>query len=113
MKSETALVGTEGRVELDAVATVDLEAASVILPDDAELDHALGNRHDLEGDSVLGLLLEQGAVLESRGKLCRGNKSQPQSKGRSIPTSIAGTQLTIIGLLELGLVGEVRHGKGW
>lgn len=69
MKSETTLVRAKGRVELDTVATVDLEVAGIVLPDDAELDHTLRDGDDLEGSPVLGLLLEQGAVLEGRGKL--------------------------------------------
>ena len=34
--------------ELDAVAAVDLHAAGVVLPDDAELDHALRLHHALK-----------------------------------------------------------------
>ena len=70
MQTQTALVGTEGRVELHTVASVDLQSAAVVLPDDAELDDALRNRDDLECDPVLGVLLEQGAVLQGADKLC-------------------------------------------
>lgn len=70
MQPETALVGAEGRVELHAVPAVDLEGAVVVLPDDAELDHALGDGDDLEGDLVFGVLLEEGRVLECAGELC-------------------------------------------
>jgi hypothetical protein len=43
MESKTTLVRTEGRVRLDTETSVDLEFPFVILPDNAELDHALGN----------------------------------------------------------------------
>lgn len=69
MEAETALVRTKGRVELDTETAVDLELAVVIFPDDAELDDALGDGGDLEGSLVLGVLLEEGGVLEGRGKL--------------------------------------------
>lgn len=41
----------------------------VILPDNTELNDALGDGDHLEGLAVLGLLLEKSGVLESRGKL--------------------------------------------
>jgi hypothetical protein len=69
VKSETALVGTESRVELDAVTTVDLEVALVVFPDDAELDDTLRNGGNSESSAVLGVLVEEGAVLEGRGEL--------------------------------------------
>lgn len=72
MKSQTSLVRTEGGVELHTVAAVDLHLALVILPDDAELDNALGNRDDLESGLVFGVLVEEGGVLKSRGQLCEG-----------------------------------------
>lgn len=84
MKTQAALVGAEGRVELDPVAAVDLDVALVILPLHAELDDALWDGGDLEGGAVLRVLLEQGAVLQGGGEL-------------------------VVGLLELGLGGEVRH----
>lgn len=69
VETETALVWTEGRVELHAVTTVDLHVSLVVLPDNAELDDALWDRDDLEGGLVLGVLLEEGGVLEGRGEL--------------------------------------------
>ncbi len=69
MKPQAALVRAQGRVELDSVAPVDLELAVVVLPDHAELDDPLGDRHDLQGDAVFGVLLEQRAVLEGAYKL--------------------------------------------
>ena len=43
MEAETALVGTESGVELHAVSLLDLALALVVLPDNAELDDALGD----------------------------------------------------------------------
>jgi hypothetical protein len=69
VQTETALVWAEGRVELDAVALVDVALALVVLPDNAELDDALGDGNDFEGLLVLGVLLEDGRALEGGGKL--------------------------------------------
>lgn len=69
VEAETALVGAEGAVELHAVTTVHLDLALVILPDDTELDHALGDAGDLERLLVVGVLFEEAAVLEGAGKL--------------------------------------------
>lgn len=70
VEPQPALVRAQGRVVLDAVAAVDLEVAIVVLPRDAELDDALGDRHDPQRRLVLGVLLEQRAVLEGDGELC-------------------------------------------
>lgn len=43
METETTLVRTKGRVELDTIATVYLRLSLVIFPDNAELDDALWN----------------------------------------------------------------------
>jgi hypothetical protein len=64
VQTETALVWAEGRVKLHPVAAIDLDLVLVVLPDDTELDDALGDGDDLEGSLVLGVLLEEGAVLE-------------------------------------------------
>ncbi len=69
VEAETTLVGAQGRVELHTEALVDLEAALVVLPDDAELDDALRDGNDLEGLAVFGVDLEEGRVLKSRSKL--------------------------------------------
>jgi hypothetical protein len=71
VESQTALVRTEGGVELHTVSTVDLELAVVILPDDAELNDALGDRDDLQSGPVLRVLLEEGALFEGRDQLCK------------------------------------------
>lgn len=84
MKSQTSLVGAKGGVELHAVSPIDLEVAGIVLPDDSELDDALGDGSDLESGPILGVLLKEGAVLESARKL-------------------------VISLLELGLGREMRH----
>lgn len=70
VETETALVGTEGRVELDTVTTVDLESTAVVLPDDSELDDTLRDGDNLESGLVLGVLGEQSAVLKGAGQLC-------------------------------------------
>lgn len=75
VETETALVGTEGRVVLNTETTVDLDLALVVLPDNAELDDALGDSGDLECALVLGVLLEERGVLEGGCKLCRNNIS--------------------------------------
>jgi hypothetical protein len=64
MESETSLVRTESRVELDTIAAVDLWLSLVILPDDTELDDTLGDGDDLQGSLVFGVLFEEGAVFE-------------------------------------------------
>lgn len=69
VEAETALVGTKCRVELHAVALLDLALALVVLPDDAELDDALGNGDYLEGLLVLGVLGEEGRGLEGGDEL--------------------------------------------
>lgn len=69
MEAETALVGAQGRVELHTVALLDLALALVVLPDDAELDDALGDRDDFESFLVLGVLGEEGGGLEGGDEL--------------------------------------------
>jgi hypothetical protein len=73
VQSQAALVGAEGRVELDSEGIVDLDLAGIVLPHNAELDDALGDGDDFEGVAVLGVLLEEGAVLEGGGKLWIGD----------------------------------------
>ena len=58
-----------GYTHLDAESSVDLRLALVVLPDDAELDNTLRNGGNLEGGTVLGVLLEEGAVLKGADKL--------------------------------------------
>jgi hypothetical protein len=72
VETETTLVGAEGGVELDTETAVDLDLTLIILPDNAELNNALGDGDDLEGLAVLRLLLEKSGVLEGRGELCFG-----------------------------------------
>jgi hypothetical protein len=72
VEAQAALVGTESRVELHTISTVDLDFALVVFPGNAELDHTLGNGGDLEGGLVLGVLLEERAGLESAGNLVVG-----------------------------------------
>jgi hypothetical protein len=69
VETETALVGTESRVELDAISLVDVALALVVFPDNTELDDALGDGDNLKSLLVLGVLLEDGGALEGGGEL--------------------------------------------
>ena len=69
MEAQTALVGAQGRVELDAVPTVDSEGAGIVFPNDTKLNDAFRNRNDLESSAILGVLLEQGAILQGADEL--------------------------------------------
>lgn len=80
MKAETTLVRAESRIELNSISTIDLNLVLVVLPNNTELDDALGNGNDLEGGLVLGLLVEEGAVLEGRSQLCEVAMLIPISK---------------------------------
>lgn len=70
METQTTLVWTESRVELNAITTVDLGLELIVLPNDAELNDTLWDGDDLEGGLVLGMLLEERGVLEGGSKLC-------------------------------------------
>ena len=113
VQAETALVGAKGGVELHTESIVDLDLALVVLPHDAELDDALGNGDDFEGVAVFGVLLEERAVLEGGGKLWRGVLGGVfngiGSFFSTLLEALFGCGLTVVGLLELGLVGKVRH----
>lgn len=82
METETALVGTEGRVELNTISTVDLELALVVLPSNTELNHALGDGNDGKSSLELGGDLEELGVGEARLELCNSNEKGQQSKFR-------------------------------
>jgi len=69
VETKTTLVWSEGGVVLDTETPVDLDFTLVVFPSDTEVDDALWDGSDLEGLAVLGVLLEQRAVLEGRGKL--------------------------------------------
>lgn len=84
VEAKTALVGTQRRVKLHAVAAVHAKAAAVVLPGDAELDDALGDGADLEGGAVLGVLLEKAAVLEGGGELCDEGPSVLVGRGARV-----------------------------
>ena len=55
VETQAAFVGTDGRVELDAVAAVDLDLASVIYPGHTEHDDALGLDQALDQTGLLVL----------------------------------------------------------
>ena len=61
VKAQAALVGSNGRVELDAVAAIDLDLALVVDPGDTEHDNALGLDEALKqgGLLVLGMGVER------------------------------------------------------
>lgn len=86
VESESSLVRTESRVELDSVSSVDLKVSLVILPHDAELDHSLRDADDGDETLQVGVLLKQGRVLKSVKEL-------------------------VVGLLEFGLVGLNHYAK--
>ena len=124
MEPEAALVGAQRRVELHAEAPVDVEVLLVVLPHDAEVDDALGDGDDLEGGAVLGVLDEEGRVLESAGKLCgfrvlvsRSFSSSPGSLIYGFFSSLFALRgmcswrccHTVVSLLELGLGGKNGH----
>lgn len=70
VETETTLVGAQSRVELHTVSAVDLGLALVVLPHNAELDHALGDGDDSQSLAVFGVLLEEGRVFDGGGQLC-------------------------------------------
>ena len=64
MEPQSTFVRPKGRVELYAIAPIDLNFILIVLPHDAELDDAFGDGSDLEGGLVFWVLLEEGGVLE-------------------------------------------------
>jgi hypothetical protein len=67
VQSETTLVRTEGRVELDSETPVDGNSSIIPLPGDSEVDDSLGNLDNVKSTSVLWVLLEE--RLKGRGDL--------------------------------------------
>lgn len=59
VEAQATFVGAKGRVELYTVALLNLALALVILPDNAELDDALGHGHDFKSLLILWILLEK------------------------------------------------------
>lgn len=107
METQATLVGTEGRVELHAVASVDLEISLVVFPHYSELDDALGDRGDTESCSVLWVLLEQGATHEGAGELWMTGLIR-----HNVRDCLQAERLTMVSLLKLGLRSKVGHGEG-
>ena len=54
---------------MHTVSAIDLDLSLVVFPGDSELDDSLGNGGDFESGLVFWVLLEEGGVLERRGKL--------------------------------------------
>lgn len=65
MEAQTTLVRSKSRVELNTKTTVDTQIAAVVLPDNTELDNSLRNRGNFKGCAVLGVAIEECAVVES------------------------------------------------
>ena len=59
VKTETTLIRTKGRVELDTIATVYVRLALVILPYYAELYDTLWNLNNVKSTLVLWVCLEE------------------------------------------------------
>jgi hypothetical protein len=67
VQSETTLVRTESRVELDSETPVNGNRSVIPLPGNSEVDDSLGNLDDIECSSVLGVLDKE--RLKGRGDL--------------------------------------------
>ena len=76
METKTSLVGSQSRVELDTVTTVDLDFTLVVLPYDTELDDPFGNGGYLEGRLVFWVLFEEGGVFKGGDELCSSYSQQ-------------------------------------
>jgi len=74
VQSETTLVRTESRVELNSETPVDGDRSVIPLPSDSEVDDSLRNLNDIECSSVLGVLDEE--RLKGRGDLVDRLKNQ-------------------------------------
>ncbi|KAH3669592.1 hypothetical protein OGATHE_002404 [Ogataea polymorpha] len=72
VQSQTSLVWTQSRVELDSVTSVDLDIALVVLPGDSELDDSLWNRDNRNHLLVFWVLLEQSRLLEGGVQFVEG-----------------------------------------
>ena len=64
MKPQPAFIGPQHRVELHAIAAIDLNLIFVIFPYNPELDDAFGDGADFEGCLVFWVFLKEGGVLE-------------------------------------------------
>lgn len=64
MKTNTALVWTQGRVELHTVSSVDLHLSFVVFPYYSKLNDSFGDGGNLEGGLVFRILFEEGGVFE-------------------------------------------------
>lgn len=64
VKAKTSLVGTQSRVELHTISSIDLYLSLVILPNHSKLNDSFGDGSDLEGGLVFRVLFEEGGVFE-------------------------------------------------
>ncbi len=83
MEAKTTLVRSQGRIKLYTVSSIDLNLILIVFPDDTELDDTLRDGGDLERGAVFGVLLEQGGILEGRGKLYWPSVSEASSRPAS------------------------------
>lgn len=69
VKSQTALVRAQSRVELYAVTTVDLDLVLVVFPYHAKLDDSFRDSGNFEGGLKFWVLLEKGGIFKRGGEL--------------------------------------------
>lgn len=82
MESQATLVRSQGRVELNSISAINAELAIVVLPCHTELNDTLWDGANFERRSVLGVLLEEGAVFKGTGELCGGRKHESANLSR-------------------------------
>lgn len=103
MKAKSSFIWSQRGIELDSVASVELNLSLVIFPNDSELDYSFRNRTNRKSLLVLGILLEEGAILKSGRELCVESISSAFLLVEAI------NAVTFICLLEFGLGGKIRH----
>lgn len=69
MEPQSSFVRSKSRVELYAIATVDLHLALIVFPDHTELDDPLWDSSDLESGLIFWVFLEEQGVLEGGDEL--------------------------------------------
>lgn len=86
VKSKAAFVWAQSGVELNTIATIDLDLVLVVFPDHTKLDDSLRNGSNLKGSLVFGVLLEEGGVLEGGDELwrCRYGQLQVSKSNQSV-----------------------------
>jgi hypothetical protein len=95
VESETSLVGTESRVELDSETPVDGNGSVISLPGNPEVDDSLGDLNNLKSSSVLGVLDEE--RFKSRGDLVDRLNISDRFENVALLVSPAGTRARKVG----------------